>query len=119
MHEPTIREIRGMIMLADGSVSYFTIGTDYGWRQWGADQKRLWATVHTLESLVVGLKDAEVAVVSDTDGDDFFPQPRCDVCGIRDEEADDWCGECGCCREHCQQYESCPPLAAESATKGE
>jgi hypothetical protein len=30
----------------------------------------------------------------------------CDICG---ESADgaDWCGECGCCVEHCQQYEDC------------
>ena len=33
--------------------------------------------------------------------------PRCDVCNVADEEAEDWCGVCGCCREHCQQYEGC------------
>jgi len=30
----------------------------------------------------------------------------CDICG---ESADgaDWCGECGCCVEHCQNYRWC------------
>lgn len=32
--------------------------------------------------------------------------PRCDVCGLADEETE-WCGDCGCCVEHCQQYITC------------
>lgn len=40
--------------------------------------------------------------------DDY--EPRCDVCDITCEEVlwnnDEWCGECGCCAEHCQQYEN-------------
>lgn len=28
-------------------------------------------------------------------------EPRCDVCGIHNEEADAWDGECGNCGEHC------------------
>lgn len=28
-------------------------------------------------------------------------QPRCDDCGIHMEEADEWCGECGSCKQHC------------------
>lgn len=42
--------------------------------------------------------------------DDY--EPRCDVCDITCEEVswnnDEWCGECGCCAEHCQQYVDCP-----------
>lgn len=34
-------------------------------------------------------------------------EPRCDDCGIHMEEAARWCGECGCCREHCQGYAGC------------
>lgn len=34
-------------------------------------------------------------------------EPRCDVCNVLDVEAADWCGECGCCRAHCQQHEGC------------
>ena len=33
-------------------------------------------------------------------------QPTCDVCGETDENVD-WCGSCGCCREHCQGYVDC------------
>lgn len=32
--------------------------------------------------------------------------PRCDVCNAIDEEVD-WCGSCGCCVEHCQDFEGC------------
>ena len=34
--------------------------------------------------------------------------PICDECGIRDEETE-WCGNCGCCKQHCQDYEGCNP----------
>jgi len=30
----------------------------------------------------------------------------CDICGESAEGAD-WCGECGCCVEHCQNYRWC------------
>jgi hypothetical protein len=33
--------------------------------------------------------------------DDQF-EPRCDHCGIHTEEADQWCGECGNCKTHCE-----------------
>lgn len=42
--------------------------------------------------------------------------PRCDVCGKVDEEVD-WCGNCGCCREHCQGYKSCSESKAFEAYK--
>ena len=42
---------------------------------------------------------------SDTWEDDTTP--RCDVCDTADEEADGWCGNCGCCREHCQHFHGC------------
>lgn len=35
--------------------------------------------------------------------------PRCDVCNIVDEKAAEWCGNCGCCKQHCQQHEGCKP----------
>jgi hypothetical protein len=34
-------------------------------------------------------------------------EPRCDVCGIHTEEADEWCGECGNCRTHCEDSVGC------------
>lgn len=37
--------------------------------------------------------------------------PTCDVCGTTIEEIEwnggDWCGECGCCKEHCQHFKDC------------
>lgn len=34
-------------------------------------------------------------------------EPRCDVCDVHTEEADDWCGDCGNCSEHCADEEGC------------
>ena len=35
--------------------------------------------------------------------------PTCDVCGTECEAlpGDEWCGECGCCVEHCQEFVGC------------
>ena len=38
-------------------------------------------------------------------------EPRCDVCGVHTEEADDWCGDCGNCGEHCE----CPKMPPAEA----
>lgn len=36
------------------------------------------------------------------------PEIRCDWCGDpQDEDNTEWCGECGCCKEHCQNYIDC------------
>jgi hypothetical protein len=33
---------------------------------------------------------------------------RCDVCGVlAEDESVQWCGNCGCCVEHCQKNEDC------------
>lgn len=34
-------------------------------------------------------------------------EPRCDKCGTSMEQADRWCGECGCCTEHCGNFLGC------------
>lgn len=37
--------------------------------------------------------------------------PRCDTCGVEAENVgvpNGWCGECGNCADHCEQYEGCP-----------
>jgi hypothetical protein len=34
--------------------------------------------------------------------------PRCDVCTATEEQAKAWCGNCGCCMEHCQNHVGCP-----------
>ena len=44
--------------------------------------------------------------------DSYLPasvDPSCDVCGaLMEDESVEWCGECGCCVEHCQKFEGCP-----------
>lgn len=39
--------------------------------------------------------------------EDEWPEPSCDECGVLCEEADGWCGVCGNCAEHCQQWTEC------------
>jgi hypothetical protein len=34
-------------------------------------------------------------------------EPACDECGTLVDECEDWCGGCGCCREHCAGYVEC------------
>jgi hypothetical protein len=65
-----VAEISGKIILRDGTTSEFSIGTDFGWSQWGADVIRLGLTVGVLEGMIEGMKDAEVRFVSDYDEDD-------------------------------------------------
>lgn len=67
MSDPKVASVSGTITLADGSVSEFVIGTDYGWQQWGATRERLGTTVGVLEGMVEGMKNAEVRFVSDND----------------------------------------------------
>jgi len=31
----------------------------------------------------------------------------CDVCDTAESDCDDWCGNCGCCTYHCQDFEGC------------
>jgi hypothetical protein len=47
-------------------------------------------------------------------------EPRCDECGIHCEEVDvdEWCGECGCCADHCAGFEGCPPIYARRRLVG-
>lgn len=51
------------------------------------------------EYLLSSLEQASV-VIEDT-------TPRCDVCREFEDDVDAWCGGCGCCRAHCQQFEDC------------
>lgn len=37
-------------------------------------------------------------------------EPTCDVCGWDEPTAEDkmgWCGSCGCCTDHCQNFVDC------------
>jgi hypothetical protein len=59
-----------------------------------------------------GTGEDETLACSDCGGvlDEYKVEPRCDVCNVHCEEADadDWCSDCGNCREHCAQYVDCP-----------
>jgi hypothetical protein len=37
------------------------------------------------------------------------PDPRCDECNTSAfaMASDEWCGSCGCCKEHCLNYVGC------------
>jgi hypothetical protein len=56
-------------------------------------------------------RDAEIVGHVDDIIDEIDAQlvgvPRCDVCDVHTEEADDWCGDCGNCGEHCADEEGC------------
>lgn len=52
-------EIRGTITLHDGSTSDFTVTSDRGYQQWGADVPRLGRTVLLMEAI-------EAALIEDT-----------------------------------------------------
>jgi len=43
--------IEGKITLPDGSESEFTVSTDNGWQQWGADKPRLGETCALMDAL--------------------------------------------------------------------
>lgn len=57
-----------------------------------------------------------MSITPDAEGTiyDIAPQEwgspaTCDECGWTDEEGQEWCGNCGCCADHCQDYEGCNP----------
>ena len=60
-----VREIKGTITLADGSVSEFMIGRDGVWQQWGARQERLGESVEVIDALTLGLFDEGLMASSD------------------------------------------------------
>jgi hypothetical protein len=43
-------------------------------------------------------------------------EPRCDVCNVHCEDADNWCGNCGNCMDHCEQHTGCPSLPRDEDT---
>lgn len=47
--------IDGTITLADGTESSFSVDTEYGWQQWGADNARLGRSVAILDALEAAL----------------------------------------------------------------
>lgn len=93
-----VREVKGTIVLTDGTESEFTIGTDGGWQQWGATRERLGRTVDALEAMVSGLLQEEL-LPSDAEDDEeqdegtvvVDTRPVCEVCDLplsRDETTD-------------------------------
>lgn len=56
---------------------------------------------HFLDTIVDELKSIDSLL------DDLISQPHCDECGVLDEEAEEWCGNCGRCMDHCELWDSC------------
>ena len=54
-----IREIRGQVILPDGSESEFRISGS-GRQQWGATTARLGKTVDVMDAMTAALEDAEI-----------------------------------------------------------
>jgi hypothetical protein len=68
-------------------------------RIWDDKDDALWGIVHMIDAMQDIAADA---------GAWEFPA-TCDVCGaLAEAEAVEWCGNCGCCVEHCQKDEGCP-----------
>lgn len=65
-----VSEIKGTIILTDGTTSEFSISRDLGWQQWGAMTERLGSTVDVLDALVAGLVDNGIDIESSDDEDD-------------------------------------------------
>jgi hypothetical protein len=89
-----VTQIKGTITTADGKVTEFEIGEDFGWRQWGNDNTAptLGTRVGVLEAIVAGLKDNEggdftFASVNDEDDEELDLEDDSDDSG--DEPFDD------------------------------
>jgi hypothetical protein len=39
--------------------------------------------------------------------EDEYIDPTCDECGVSTEDALEWCGNCGNCKDHCANFEGC------------
>ena len=50
-----IAEVKGTIVLADGSTSEFSIFKDAGWIQWGAARDRLGKTSEAVEKMALAI----------------------------------------------------------------
>lgn len=73
----------------------YMVVSDMGARVWHADDE-----AHALEQHTDAFPDEGVITVVDI-------EPTCDVCDTTMEESEQWCGECGCCVEHCQNFTDC------------
>lgn len=72
----------------------------------GAAWKDLWHEVTTWEDTCsADAPDGYVYWITEADE----TEPTCDVCDRPEFAVDFWCGNCGCCREHCQHHVGCPP----------
>lgn len=82
-----------------------------------ADRDAIVAAVHKAERAAIGdSNDAEIGALRDAVDECLrvlgleIPDdttPHCDDCGVTDEEADSWCGNCGSCYDHCTEQEGC------------
>lgn len=59
MSDKRVAEVRGTIVLEDGSTSEFVIDGDGGYQQWGAVHERLGGSVYPLTAMCDALLDGE------------------------------------------------------------
>ena len=52
------------------------------------------------------LADCQALLNAIEDNAVIYEQPTCDVCGMAEEDVV-WCGTCGCCQDHCQDFYDC------------
>ncbi|HEX6685548.1 MAG TPA: hypothetical protein VF062_22425 [Candidatus Limnocylindrales bacterium] len=70
-----ISRITGTITLTDGSTSEFSIATDGGWQQWGAEPFRLAETVDALEALTRALFEDDLLASEDDEQEPDEDEP--------------------------------------------
>lgn len=61
---------------------------------------------HHLFELEEALADCQALLNAIEDNAVVYQQPTCDVCGMYEEDVV-WCGNCGCCQDHCQDFYGC------------
>lgn len=77
-----IKEIRGAIVLADGSTSSFRIAADGDRTQWDAGRERLGRSVDVLQTIVDALVEEELLGVVEEPEELQDDRPVCEDCGL-------------------------------------
>lgn len=83
-----VREIRGAIVLQDGTASSFRIASDGARTQWDAGRERLGRTVDVLQVIVDALGEQELLGDREEVPEEIEDRPVCEDCGAdlsRDE----------------------------------
>ena len=60
-----------------------------------------------MSRVALRLTDAGVVIVD-------YVEPECDVCAAHPESVS-WCGDCGCCVQHCQGFVDCSTITVKGS----